>query len=331
MKGENDTSLNDLKPPETFQEVVTKFFDEFLPALELLFARELPTDKKQEIKEKLEQLRTASDQFARKVEAVKKSGNMMKFAELSNDYIRAIIPEAASAISGLEYARSTLFSPAQIEVPYIRNSKYGKYVECIKGMIDAAMEKGVKQVISYVSSVANEVTDLQAWGQSLAVEMGRIVKHLTPDRTRFSRGLALRCIDEYGKMSGIYERLVKIIAGFVSIRPGGVTNYNKFRKQTLAANLGVIEDNGWGTILGEFDILVRNSIAHRSYTLYPNEKSVYFRDSIRGQEKSLSYHRLFEMTRDLSCLVLALSKFVGLFYEAIIRHVNSFLKPAKNV
>lgn len=331
MKGENDTSSNDLKPPETFPQLVIKMLDEFLPALELLFARELPGDKKQEIKEKLEQLRRASEKFARKVEAVKESGDMVKFAEVSNDYIRAIIPEANSAISGLEYVRRTLFSPAQIKVPYIRNSRYVQYVECMKGMIDTAMKKGVKQVFSYMSSVENEVIDLQAWGQSLVVEMGEIVKHLTPDRKRFSRGLVLRCIAEYGKMSGIYERLVKIIAGFVSIRSNGVTNYNRFRKRGLASNLGVIEDKGWGTICHEFDTLVRNSIAHRSYTLRPNERAVYFSDPISGKEGSVSYRRLFEKTRDLSCLVLALSEFMGLVDEAILRHVNSFLAPAKNL
>ena len=132
-------------------------------------------------------------------------------------------------------------------------------------------------------------------------------------------------------MSGVYERLVKILAGFVSIRSDTVIHYDQFRRRSLASNLGVLKDKGWGTVCQEFDILIRNSIAHKSYTLRPNERAVHFADPISGREELISYRLLFEKTRDLSCLLLALGTFMGLNYDAILKNMNSFLAPDKNL
>jgi hypothetical protein len=308
MKGEN-----------SYVEHVNEFFEQIIPALEVVLGRKLRIGEKREIEEKMKQWKPVGEQFAKQVDAIKKSGNMTKLAEISNDFIRGIVPDADTAESPLDYLLETLFAPKQIGVEYIRKSKYIEYMDVLKLMIESAMEKGLKQVTTYISSVETEIDDIQAWGQSVVVEMERIVKYLTLDRKRYSKRLALNCVAEYGKMAGIYERLVKIIAGFVSIQSDTSVNYNTFSGKSLGENLSRIRSKGWGIICQEFDGLIRNSIAHRTWRLEPNKNSVYFYDKIRRRDELLKYRLLFEKTRSLSCLVLALSKFMGLVYEASLR------------
>lgn len=329
MKHEKISKSNDSIPGESYSNYVKMLSSQFIPILELLFAKELPGDTKEEIKKKLDKIKLASEEYSQQVEDLKETGDMVRFAEISNDFMRSIMPDTNSAVSALEYARKILFEPKQAEVVYIRNSKYDDYIKCMKEIIDIAMDVDLRNVTSYMSSVEEAVTDIQSWGQSLIIDMGKIVKYMAPDRIRFSRGLALRCITEYGKMSGLYERLVKIVAGFVCIGSDKAADYNSFRRKSLAKNLGVIQDKGWSTLTREFDILIRNSIAHKSFILHPIEKVINFNDPISGKEATVSYRSLFEKTRELSCLVLALGKFMGLVDEAILMKINSFLMPKR--
>lgn len=329
MKREEISKSDNPIPGDNYSNYVKMLSSQFIPILELLFAKELPADKKEEIKKKLDRVKSASEKYSQQVEHIKETGDMVRFAEISNDFMRSIMPDTDSAVSALEYARRILFEPKQAKVVYIRSSKYDDYIRCMKEIINTAMDKDLGNVTSYMSSVEEAVTDIQSWGQSLAIDMGRIVKYLAPDRIRFSRGLALRCITEYGKMSGLYETLTKIVAGFVCIGSDKAASYNSFRRRSLAKNLSVIQEKGWSTLTREFNILIRNSIAHKSFILHPTEKVINFNDAISGKEENVSYRSLFEQTRELSCLVLALGKFMGLVDEAILMKIESFLKPRR--
>jgi hypothetical protein len=308
-----------MKDENSYSEYVNEFFKQVIPTLEVLLARKLRIDEQKEIEDKLKQCRPVGEQFAKQLGAIKKSGNKAKLAEISNDFIRGMVPDAGAAESPLDYLLETLFAPKQIGVEYIRKSKYSEYLDVMKLMIESAMAKGLKQVTAYMSSVEVEVDDIQAWGQKVVSEMGRIIKYLAPDRQRYSKGLAFNCVAEYGKIAGVYERLVKILAGFVSIEANNYVDYNTFRVKSLGDNLKIIREKGWSILCQEFDGLIRNSIAHGTWRLEPNKRSVYFYDPISGREQLLQYRLLFEKTRSLSCLVLALSKFMGLVYEASLR------------
>jgi hypothetical protein len=180
------------------------------------------------------------------------------------------------------------------------------------------MGKGSAQVITYVMEVNAADADVKTWGQAIAGSTGKTVKFLTRDRMRFSTKLAFRCVDDYGKMSGVYERLVAIIAGFVSLESDYPVKYLSFRRKSLSNNLSIIRNKGGSIITNGFDNLIRNSIAHHSYVVDPTIRKVRFTDPISGKEAIVTYQVLFGKTRELSCLVLALSQFMGLVDDALL-------------
>ncbi len=308
---------------QDFSDYVDRLFEDFIPTLEIIFGRRLTKNEKEGIERVLEPLTSPSQEFAQKVEALKSGCDKSNLLGISEDFIRKIIPDSRQVESPLEYARGRLFDPTQPTVEFIKKSKYVQYLDCIRQIIDSAIGKGTRQVITYMSDVYGAENDLQAWGQGIARDMVKTVQYLTPDRKRFTVGLAFRCIDEYKKTSGVYNRLVPIIAGFVSIGSNRIPTYSSYRRRGLAKNLNRIQKKGWSIITDEFDSLIRNSIAHRSYVVTPAEKTVRFSDYRTGQEETVSYKLLFEKTRELACLVLALSQFLGLVDDALLKNLIS--------
>jgi len=328
-KGRKAVKSKSSEPNEYYSANVEILFDEFVPTLELIFGKKLPKDKRREIEEKLSELRTPSIQYARRVEEWKKTGDMAQFAKISNDFMKELMPEVPSGVSGLEYVLETLFKPSRAGIPYIEKSKYSDYMKIIQEIISITTSGGFKNVSFYMSSVDNVESDNLAWAQSLTTDMPKVIKFLTPDRKRFSVKLATRCISEYSKMSGVYERLIVIIAGFISITPDAAANYKEFRKKGLSKSIDVIKNKGWGILTQEFDVLMRNSIAHKSYVINPNTRLVDFTDPISGKTESISYQVLFERTRGLSSLVLALSQFRGIVARAILFYLNPLIVENK--
>jgi hypothetical protein len=309
---------SDCQKPQSFSHYVNRLLEDMIPSLEIMFGRKLPKDKKEEIEKLLETLKSPSQEFAQKVDILKDSHTDSEIAQISEDFIREIIPEAGSVKSPLEYIRGRLFELKEPVVEYIKKSKYGDYIGYIRRIIDSAMGKGSAQVIAYVTEVDTADADVKTWGQAIAGSIGKTIKFLTRDRRRFSTKLAFRCIDEYGKMSGVYERLVAIIAGFVSIESDHIVKYLSFRRKSLSGNLSIIRNKGGSVITNGFDILIRNSIAHHSYVIDPTVRKVRFTDPISGKEAIVSYQVLFGKTRELSCLILALSQFMGLVDDALL-------------
>lgn len=309
---------SDYQKPQSFLHYVNGLLEEMIPSLEIIFGRKLPKDKREEIEKLLETLKSPSQEFAQKVDTLKDSYTDSEIAQISEDFLRKIIPEAGSVKSPLEYVRGRLFEIKEPVVEYIKKSKYGDYIRYIRRIIDSAMGKASVQVITYVTEVNTADADVKTWGQAIGGGIGKTTQFLTRDRRRFSTKLAFRCIDEYGKMSGVYERLVAIIAGFVSIESDHTVRYPSFRRKSLSRNLSIIRNKGGSVITSGFDILVRNSIAHHSYVIDPTVRKVRFTDPIGGKERIVSYRVLFGKTRELSRLILALSQFMGLVDDALL-------------
>lgn len=311
------------KKKRNFSDDVDRLFEDCIPTLEIIFGRRLSKDEKKEIEKVLEPLKSPSQEFAHKVENLENGYDESSVLGVSEDFIRKIVPDSCQGESPLEQVRGRLFEARQPTVEFIKKSKYVQYLDCIRQIIGSEMGKGTRGAIAYMSGVNDAEDDLKAWGQAIGSSMGKIVKFLTPDRKRFSEMLAIRCIGEYREVSAIYERLVAIIAGFLSIDEKEVPKYSSYKRKSLAENLRIIEDKGWSTITNEFDRLIRNSITHRRYVRIPAKRIVRFSDRRGGPEELVSYKLLFEKTRGLVCLVLALSQFPSLVYDALLRNLIS--------
>ena len=319
------------KKKDNFSKSVDKLFGDAIPTLEIIFGRKFTEDEKREIEKIVEPLKLPSEEFAQKVESLADGYEGSDLLGISEDFISKIVLDSCQGESPIEQARSRLFELKEPTVGFIKKSKYVQYLDCIRQIIDKGMAKGTSEVIAYVSDVNNGEDDIKSWGQATVSSMGKIVKYLTRDRKRFSETLVTRCISEYGKMAAVYERLVVIIAGFVSIEQKQVPRYSDYNRNSLAENIEIIENKGWRTITNEFDRQIRNSIAHGSVVRVPAEGVVRFSVGRSGKGKVISYKLLFEKTRELACLVLALSHFIGLVYDGLLRSfISSTLSLPKS-
>lgn len=319
MKIDEDKLNSNSEKEQSFSNSVDRLLEDAIPTMEVIFGRKLTEDEKKQIEKIVVPLKLPSQEFAREVENLKNGYDGLNLLGVSEDFISKIVPDYCQGESPLEQVRSRLFELKEPTVGFIKKSKYVQYLDCIRQIIDSGMGKGTSEVIAYMSDVSNAEDDIKAWGQAIGSSMGKIVKYLTRDKKRFSETLVTKCISDYGKMSGVYEKLVVIIAGFVSIEQKQVPEYLDYKENTLAKNIKIIENKGWRTITNEFDRQIRNSIAHGSIVRVPAEQVVIFSGSRGGKGKRVSYKLLFEKTRELACLVLALSSFIGLVYDALLR------------
>ncbi|MFA5056384.1 MAG: hypothetical protein WC562_09515 [Dehalococcoidia bacterium] len=319
------------KPIDTYSDSVKTLLEEFVASLENVFARRFTKAERVEIEAQLNALQLSSIiKYAQRVEELKTSGDIVQFAKVSNEFMKELIPGIPSNVSGLEHIQKTLFKPTSIKLAYVRESRYSEYLETISKVINDEISSKPNEVRSYLFSVDKVEIDNLAWIQSLTVELHGIIKNLSTDRKRFSRQLATRCISDYSKMSGLYERLIVFVAGFVSIKSPSPTEYIKFRKQSLAKNIDIVRNSRLDILIQDFDKLIRNSIVHKSYKFNPNTGVVDFVDPISGDAESLSYQALFKKTRDLSCLLLVLCQFKGLAESSIIMYLDSLTKANRS-
>lgn len=312
-------------PNDNYSDGLENLFKEIIPTLELLFGKQMPENKRKEIENILDRLRLPATKYARHVDDLKVTGNMAQLANLSDEFLKELIPDIPSGTSGFEYIQESLFKPGKIEISYIKESKYDDYLRCIEDIVNTGVDQHLAEVNSYLFSVDKIEADNLAWAQPIGTDMARTIKFLSNDRKRFSSKLAYKCVIEYSKMSGIYERLIKIIAGFVSVESNKLINYSEFRKKGLSKCICIVNEKGRDILTQGFEVKIRNSIAHKSYIFNTSTKSVDFTDSNPPVLVSVPYAKFFQKTRELSCLLLALSQFRGLVSKKLLSTLSQHL------
>lgn len=310
---------------DNYSDAVEELFKKFIPTLEQLLGKQLPDEKRKEIEDQLGKLRLPAKEYARRVDDLKGIGDMAQLANLSDELLKELIPDIPSDTSGFEYIQESLFKPGKIEISYIKESNYDDYLRCVEDIVNTGVNQHFAEVNSYLVSVDKIEADNLAWAQPIGTDMARTIKFLSNDRNRFSAKLAYKCVIEYGKMSGIYERLINIIAGFVSVESNKPINYSGFRKKGLSKCVRIVNEKGRDILTQGFEVKIRNSIAHKSYIFNTSTKAVDFTDSNPPVLVSIPYAKFFQKTRELSCLLLALSQFRGLVSKKLLSTLNRHL------
>jgi hypothetical protein len=314
----------------SYSDNVEKMFNQFIPTLEFLFGKKLSKVQRREIEDKLSELIGPSLNYAKNVDKIKKTGDKAQIAEISEDYIKEIISGIPKGTLGMEYIRDTLFKTEDIGIEYIKRSKYDVFIKTIREIIkNKIVAEGMDAVSLYKDSIDNAGTENLNWAQPIVIDIRNIVKYRTRDRKRFSIKLAMRCVSEYGKLSGLYERLIVMVAGFTCIERDNHFDFAKFRKRGLSQCLRLINAKEWSVLTQDFNILIRNSVAHKSYIFDPVLNVIKFTDPISGKEETISNQEMFEKTRELSCLILALGKFRGFIEDETLSYLISNFTGSK--
>ncbi len=122
-------------------------------------------------------------------------------------------------------------------------------------------------------------------------------------KRKLDRRLVERLVETYRELSGLYEKGIRVVIGIIEVLQDREVVYAQLVKKPLAWNVGqVSETYPWLTI--DFDIVVRNSIAHTTYVVQYGPKTVTFTDN--KASVTLTFRDLFRRCRLLSSLVVGL-------------------------
>jgi hypothetical protein len=280
--------------------------------VENVLLKKIPPKQKRQINDEMNKLIPIVEKYQRETHELLRNHDKAGLARLSegmltesNEVLGGLNKLDMGSKNALDTIKDRFFEVPEAQVEYIKRSKYYEYRACVKKMVGDAKEKGWKCLSQYLETMDDQDSDILAWAQSLNVNVGEAIRYLTPERKQYTQKMAITCIGLYQKMSGLYELLIKMIAGLVSIDNRKTTDYTQFKGQTLGKNLTIIESKGYGAITKEFDKLIRNAVAHNSYQINFEKRQLVFSD--RSGEKCVSYKEMYYLSRTLSCLILALS------------------------
>ena len=80
------------------------------------------------------------------------------------------------------------------------------------------------------------------------------------------------------------------------------------RRVGLAGNIQKVQNSRYSVVVSGFDILMRNAIAHKTWVLNHMYRTAEFSDPRSGRDMTATYREVVAKTRELSALVIPLSR-----------------------
>lgn len=164
--------------------------------------------------------------------------------------------------------------------------------------------------------------------QSSFMVIQRQSEYLCYYRRRFNKRQIDRLIEIYRQMSGLYEKFIRVIVGFIEIEEGKEPNYEHIKKNSLSSNIKRVSKK-YPILTEDFNLTVRNSIAHTTYFVSLSYGTIKFIDS--NSEVTLSFSDFFRLCRLITTLVVSLStvRYFFLYYRC--KYVWEMYKSAKKI
>ena len=132
-------------------------------------------------------------------------------------------------------------------------------------------------------------------------------------------------IGHYSVLSGVYEKLCRIVVVLNRIRTGQDSDYDNLGWTTLAPILKEMErEKSLKPIASKTSVKVRNSIAHPSYRIYYSKRRIRF-----DRELDMTWNQFRKKTVELSIALLALTITPFLHYlRDILELLEHALSPS---
>jgi len=211
------------------------------------------------------------------------------------------------------YELETLIPP---EAEYMRSSGFSKYRNALLSLGRALSHANRRELADSLFLEFLQSEDSRAVAQALIRGLWRSTMYLQR-RSRFSRKNLERLVSIYEELSGVFEKLARLLVGLIFIeRHGTALPYSEHRRRSLHQNLKTIHDDArLKPYALAFSKTIRNAIAHRSYSLSFAKRIIVFND-LRVHRK-LRFETFFRKIRRLAALV-----HVTLSMRAIFKMVN---------
>lgn len=149
-------------------------------------------------------------------------------------------------------------------------------------------------------------------------------------RRKLDRRLVEKLVETYRELSGLYEKDLRAVVGIMEILVGRAVPYSKIVKRPLGLNVNQVSAT-YPWLTRDFEIVIRNSIAHTTYVVGYSSKTITFKDN--KNNLTVSFRGFFRRCRLLSSLVAALLLLhVFFFYwrwKAVSEHYDKMKKLAQ--
>lgn len=203
-----------------------------------------------------------------------------------------------------DYLRESYLSlvEAPLEAGFFRETNYEKCCDEID-LIASELFTTQRQVLAdkLFYEVA-ESPDAGILGQALLVHAPKITNYLSKPKRKFRRYDVDRLVRSYSELSGYYEKSLRMVVGMLDAIEGKESSYATLSKQKLFENLNRVKQDH-PVLVADFNVLVRNSIAHGSQYFHYREQTIDFYDF--GKRLTWSFRELFKQCTKLSALAMA--------------------------
>lgn len=166
--------------------------------------------------------------------------------------------------------------------------------------------------------------------RSLYTIVFRRCVYLGNAKRKLDRRLVERLIETYRELSGLYEKGIRIVVGTMGVLQGKQIAYSQLVKQPLGVNVNQVSKT-YPWLTKDFDIVIRNSIAHITYVVSYNSKTITFKDNKTAT--TVTFRDFFRRCRLLSSLVAALLLLHVFFlywrWKAVAEHYDRMKQEAK--
>ena len=188
---------------------------------------------------------------------------------------------------------------------YFAKAGYTEQTDAIRTIVDELYRKNLTAAAGAVLNEFDNSPDGTLIIQPMLAGFRKHTRFLRRPWTRYGMKDPGQLIETYRELSGVYEKLLRIVVGFLKTLEGDTVTYDALSKQPLASNVQFVGKRS-PVLVRDFDLVVRNAISHGSYTIHLSNSTIDFVDS--RSKITLSFREFLLKSRSLSSVVLAMSQ-----------------------
>lgn len=329
-EAKSDNHDNELEA--NLQTEVKQFLLILPDVLSKLFVKKLSPDVFQQLSDFAKMALPKTTKFMGELETIQtiesKPSRFIALYKAADAFLRSFLPDVPADKSALDYLIEDLQGRiALTPAGYLVETSYVEYRRLLSKLAQEVCSKTpAPKVHEYLDSVYSVHDDMLSVGQSFVIKLPSQHKALAKVRRRFTRRAAENHITIYGELAGYFEKGIAIVAGLIELLHDHSQKYLSIRRRGLATNLKTVEQSIYSILASNFDILMRNSIAHKSYIFNPTQNTVQFPDPVSNRTCELAYREIATKTKELSALVLALNQLTLILAVEQLRSFKGFVR-----
>lgn len=310
-----------------------------LGELELQFTEKDKKEMRKQLPEKLSKCMHIVKQIeAIQIETNPDKEKILRSYQLINELFHltnAIPPEQYWLDFLIDKLEPVLTIPTDLS--YLQNTKYLGHISAMNKLGLKLYQKGkypvVKSFFSNISITEDEFIIFQDFfnctidhyrnlqkGQQYISKLWTLL--LSANRRAVNTSQINKHIEIYFDLSGHYEKYLRILVGILEILDDKTPDFSNIKKRRLSNNHESVGKK-CKRLTEDFNVHIRNSIAHRTFILDQASESIEFNDI--KDKIQISYSDFSNKVKELSALVLAL-----FLMEDIIK-LNIFLNFKKRL